>query len=344
MHLSKTIIYNWLTTNDKTELIELWSLADRVRREGVGDAIHLRGLLEISNYCCRKCRYCGINGVNKKIERYRLTEEEILSGAKQAFRLGYGTVVLQGGEDYGISALWLSEIIKKIKAATPLAVTLSLGERSNSDLAAWKKAGADRYLLRFETSDKKLYNYIHPPLKYGDRGRSRIAILNELKELNYEVGSGIMVGIPGQTHESLVEDLQIFIAMDFDMIGIGPYLPHPDTFLGKKYSLDSQDLLNNELNAYKMIALTRILCPDINMPSTTALATANTKNGYALGLQRGANVIMPNLTPINYRSKYLIYPAKSCINQDLTNQHQNVIKMITDLKRTVGKGQGPRKK
>jgi biotin synthase len=300
---------------DPQRLEELWRRADEARQRGVGDEVHLRGLLEISNSCARDCLYCGLRASNRKLTRYRLTDEEILAGARQAAEYGYGTVVLQAGEDYGLGAEALAAVIRRIKALTPLAVTLSLGERPDADLLLWRQAGADRYLLRFETSNRALYQRIHPPL--AGRTSDRPAILRHLRELGYEIGGGVMIGIPGQTYEDLADDLSLFARLDLDMIGVGPFLPHPETPLGAgEASLrapEGEQAPATELMTYKVVALARLACPRANIPSTTALATLNTSQGRELGLQRGANVVMPNLTPVKYRALYEIYPGKACI-------------------------------
>jgi biotin synthase len=225
-------------------------------------------------------------------------------------RFGYGTVVLQSGEDYGVTAGWMASVVRRIKSETPLAVTLSLGERPEEDLAAWREAGADRYLLRFETSDRTLYESVHPGL--GGRTSDRIAILKQLRRLGYEVGSGIMVGLPGQTYQSVAGDIALFQALDLDMIGVGPFIPHPGTPLG---GVVDGPVPNSESMVWKVIALARILCPEANIPSTTALATINRESGRELALQRGANVVMPNLTPVRYRRHYEIYPNKACLHK-----------------------------
>ena len=233
--LDKTEILGWLRETNPERLEELWRRADETRRQHVGDAVHLRGLVEISNFCARQCAYCGLRAGNENLVRYRMLADEILAAAQQAVKFGYGTVVLQAGEDYGITADWLAEIIRQIKAETPLAVTLSLGERPDNELAAWREAGADRYLLRFETSDRNLFDEIHPPL--GNRECDRIAILRRLREFGFEVGSGIMVGIPGQTYASVANDIALFRELDLDMIGIGPFIPHPATPLGSGFKI-----------------------------------------------------------------------------------------------------------
>ncbi|HUX07934.1 MAG TPA: [FeFe] hydrogenase H-cluster radical SAM maturase HydE [Acidobacteriota bacterium] len=337
-------ILAWLRETDPGRLEVLWREADRVRSDNVDDEVHLRGLIEISNYCVRMCGYCGIRAANLEIERYRLSGDEIIECAREADGFGYGTVVLQSGEDYGIETGWLADVVSRIKAETGLAVTLSLGERPDEDLSAWRKAGADRFLLRFETSDHRLYELIHPSLP--GRKSDRFAILATLRSLGYEVGSGVMIGIPGQSYKSLANDIDLFRSLDLDMVGVGPYISHPGTPLGAgllPFALPPDEQVpSTELMAYKVVALTRLVCPQANIPSTTALATLNLESGRELGLMRGANVIMPNLTPPKYRSLYEIYPAKACLFESARECHFCVKRRIESIGRTVGKGPGPR--
>jgi biotin synthase len=266
---------------------------------------------------------------------------------------------MQAGEDYGITRDWLAGVVRRIKAETPLAVTLSMGERPEEDLAAWRAAGADRYLLRFETSDDELYELIHPALP--GRKSDRVAILRTLRRLGYEAGSGIMVGIPGQSYDSVAADIELFRTLDLDMIGIGPYIAHPATPLGKERASrgdaetqsgegmvrtlpPGQQIPNSELMVYKAVALTRLACPEANIPSTTALATLNKVNGRELGLMRGANIVMPNVTPVEYRALYEIYPAKACIHEDALACYGCLKARIVSLGREVGSGPGGRRR
>ncbi|HTJ00681.1 MAG TPA: [FeFe] hydrogenase H-cluster radical SAM maturase HydE [Dongiaceae bacterium] len=336
-------ILGWLREENPRRLEELWRRADATRREYVGDAVHLRGLVEISNHCVRQCAYCGLRADHRELIRYRMTAEEILAAAREAVSLGYGTVVLQGGEDPGLTSTGITDIIRQIKAETPLAVTLSLGERSETELAAWRTAGADRYLLRFETSDRALFDAIHPPL--GRQPCDRIALLRRLKALGYETGSGIMVGLPGQTYTSVADDILLFRDLDLDMIGIGPFIPHPTTPLGNSIPPESitDQIPNSEITVYKAVALTRLVRPDANIPATTALATINKHNGRELGLQRGANVFMPNLTPVKYRQLYEIYPAKACISETGATCGGCLATRIASIGRRVGRGTGGRR-
>lgn len=343
MTLSRQDILNWLRETDETRLQELWRRADQTRRRHVGEAVHLRGLVEISNHCVRRCGYCGLRRDHRDLPRYRMSHDEILDCARKARAYSYGTVVLQAGEDYGLTTEWVAELILLIKQHTGLAVTLSLGERSDEDLTTWKVAGADRYLLRFETSDGDLYERIHPSLP--GRRSDRFEILRTLGRLGYEVGSGVMIGIPGQTFESLAADIECFCDLDLDMIGVGPYIAHPDTPLASlPPAPKGQQVPNTEHMTYKVVALTRLVRPDANIPSTTALATLNRDSGRELGLMRGANVVMPNLTPIRYRSLYEIYPGKACINETAEQCNLCLTGRIESIGRLVGSGPGGRPK
>jgi biotin synthase len=337
-------IIQWLREEREDELTPLWQKADEIRRGHVGEEVHLRGLVEISNRCNRACHYCGLRAGNRGLRRYRMTAEEIMVCVNEAVEYGYGTVVMQSGEDEGISREWMEGIIRQIRRETPLAVTLSLGERAEADLDAWRKAGADRYLLRFETSNRELYERIHPPL--NGRRSDRLEILRMLTGMGYEVGSGVMIGIPGQTYEDLAADIELFRDLDLDMIGVGPYIPHPGTPLGSDLERlripAAEQVPATERMTYKVIALSRIVCPEANIPSTTALATLNLANGRELGLSRGANVVMPNLTPVAYRADYEIYPAKACIRETAAECRMCLSRRIVALGRSIGRGKGGR--
>lgn len=340
--MKKEQIIEWLKEADTARLGKLWALADDVRKKNVGDDVHLRGLVEISNYCIRRCGYCGLNAENTSIGRYRMTAEEIIGCADEAVKYGYGALVIQSGEDYGIKSQWMADVIGCIKSRTPLAITLSLGERTDEELVLWKKAGADRYLLRFETSNQQLYEKIHPSLP--GKKSDRFAMLCRLSQIGYEIGSGVMIGIPGQSYEDLADDIEWFSKLNLDMIGCGPYISHPQTQLGKEKDevedMQGQQVPNTEMMTYKVIALARIMCPLANIPSTTALATLNLENGRELGLSRGANIVMPNLTPVKYRSMYEIYPAKACINETAAQCHNCIKGRILSIGRTIGQGRG----
>jgi biotin synthase len=343
--LDRDAIRAWLTETDGAELDRLWRGADDVRRERVGDAVHLRGLVEISNYCVRHCTYCGIAACAGPLPRYRMTKDEILACARLGSGFGFGTVVLQGGEDPGVTGPFVAEVVRAIKDETGAAVTLSLGERREADLRLWRDAGADRYLLRFETTDPDLYRAIHPSLP--GTVSDRLAQLERLRDLGFEIGTGVMVGIPGQTWDTLANDIWTFRAYDMDMIGIGPYLPSPRTPLAGSLKDDlaaapGDQVPNDELTTLKAVALTRLVCPDTNIPSTTALSIMDPAAGRANGLTRGANVIMPNLTPPHYRVLYEIYPGKAAVHETADQLAENVFRLLASLGRTVGAGAGSR--
>jgi len=340
-------ILGWLRETDPVVLARLYALADETRRVHVGEAVHLRGLIEISNYCGRQCHYCGLRAT-RSMQRYRMTSDEILACAHQAVRLGFGTVVLQGGEDFGIQAEWMAQVIRRIKVETSLAVTLSLGERYLDELRLWREAGADRYLLRFETSDPVLYAAIHPPRLASAKESSpldRIDQLRAMRTLGYEIGSGVMAGIPGQTYEMLARDIELFAELDLDMVGIGPFLAHPETPLGASDvpTAAPDQVPSSEEMVLKTVALTRLVCPEANLPATTALATINTVDGREHGLESGGNVFMPILTPSPYRQMYEIYPGKACVDEDATQCNHCLRGRITRLGRFVGDGPGGRR-
>ena len=335
-------LLGWLRETDERRLEELWRRADDVRRAEAGDEVHLRGLIEISNVCARECLYCGVRAGNAGVTRYRMTADEIVACARTAVEFGYGTVVLQAGEDPKLGGDWTAELIRRIKAETGAAITLSLGERTRAEWEAWKAAGADRYLLRFETSNRALFERIHPRRK-GAAPADRITLLRELRDIGFEIGGGVMIGIPGQSYEDLARDVELFAELDLDMIGVGPYLPHPDTPMGRGECpalAAERQAPNSELMTYKMVALARLACPRSNIPSTTALATVNRESGRELGLQRGANVIMPNVTPPKNRRCYEIYPGKVCFEEDSAAYDALIKEQIRRLGRAIGRGRG----
>lgn len=313
--LDKTDIINLLNLSDPRELDKLYNKADEVRKKHKGDEVHMRGIIELSNYCARWCVYCGLNAGNTKLERYRMSVDEIVTTSKRAFSLGYKTVVLQSGEDNYYTIDLIEEIIRLIKKETSLIITLSLGERSEEEYQRMKQAGADRYLLKHETSNKELYKKLHPDMNY----ENRINCLKTLKKLGFETGSGIMIGMPGQSIESIADDILLFKELNIDMIGMGPYITNPITPLYEEFVktgyFTADCKINIEEMVYKVIATTRLVNKTAHIPATTALATTNPAHGRELALNRGANVVMPNVTDIKYRKLYEIYPAKACINE-----------------------------
>ena len=278
----------------------LFALAQQTAQKSFGKRIFVRGLIEFTNYCKNDCYYCGIRRSNNNAARYRLTQEEILECCRAGYWLGFRTFVLQGGEDYFYSDDDIAAIVRAIKAQHPdCAVTLSIGERSRETYALWKKAGADRYLLRHETADFAHYAKLHPAeLSAANRQQC----LYTLKELGYQAGAGFMVGSPYQTAENLADDLMFLQKLRPQMIGIGPFIPHHDTPF-KNEPAGSVEL------TLVLLAVLRLLFPHVLLPATTALGTL-APGGRLLGIKAGANVIMPNLSPQNVRGKYLLYDNK----------------------------------
>ena len=278
----------------------LFALAQKTAQKSFGRQIFVRGLIEFTNYCKNDCYYCGIRRSNKNAARYRLTQEEILECCHAGYGLGFRTFVLQGGEDYFYRDEDIAAIVRAIKAQHPdCAVTLSIGERSRETYALWKKAGADRYLLRHETADCAHYAKLHPAEL---NAKNRQNCLYTLKELGYQAGAGFMVGSPYQTAENLADDLMFLQKLRPQMIGIGPFIPHHDTPF-KDEPAGSVEL------TLVLLAVLRLLFPHVLLPATTALGTL-APGGRLFGIKAGANVIMPNLSPQNVRGKYLLYDNK----------------------------------
>jgi len=278
---------------------ELFAAADKVRKEQVGDEIFLRGIIEFSNHCERNCLYCGLRKGNASLSRYRMSENEIIATAEQIKKTGVPTVVLQSGEDSFYSQDIICRLIERIQKETDLIITLSIGECALNDYKAFQQAGANRYLLKHETSSLELYRYLRP----GCEWENRLQCLRRLKELGFETGTGNMVGLPGQTPEILADDLLVMKYLDADMLGIGPFIAHPDTPLA---GIDNDDI---ELTL-RVLALARLITRNTNIPATTALATLHPQ-GRLLALQAGANVVMPDFTPEIYKTRYDIYPGRT---------------------------------
>lgn len=282
------------------------ALAKKIREEHFGNQIYVRGLIEFTNYCKNDCYYCGIRRSNRNAERYRLTMEQILECTDTGYELGFRTFVLQGGEDGYYTDERLEEIIKAIKEKHPdCALTLSLGERSRKSYELFYQAGADRYLLRHETADANHYQRLHPEeMSY----QHRMNCLKELKDIGYQVGCGFMVGSPGQTEETLAEDMLFIQEFQPHMVGIGPFVPHHETPFGREPGGTVEDTLY-------LLSLIRILEPTVLLPATTALGTIDPR-GREKGILAGANVVMPNLSPTNVRKKYELYDNKICTGDE----------------------------
>lgn len=327
-NLNKDEIVELLANHEINE--ELFKAADRVREKYVGNEVHLRGLIEFSNICSKNCFYCGLRRDNKNIKRYRLEPEIIIDFATKAASYGYKTFVLQSGEGNLYTLEEMLHIISEMKKLD-VAITLSIGEKTEEEYRAYKKAGADRFLLRVETTDKELYQKLHPDMSH----ENRINCLKTIKKFGYETGTGCLIGLPEQTLESLADDILFFKELGADMIGVGPFIPNEDTPLSNE-SGGSFEL------ALKVMAITRLLLPDINIPATTAMETLNPQ-GRLIALQSGANVVMPNVTEGEYRDLYKLYPGKICINDTPVHCRSCITGKIQSIGRTVSKDYGFRK-
>jgi biotin synthase len=295
---------------------KLFAKAAEIKRQYVGNYVYFRGLIEYSNICSKNCYYCGIRSGNVKTERYRLTGQEVLEAAQFAYREGYASLVLQSGEvNTPQFVAKITELLQQINQATDhkLGITLSLGEQTRDTYLQWREAGARRYLLRIETSNSELYGKIHPQDSKHDYNQ-RLDAIKLLRETGYQVGTGVMIGLPFQTLDDLAGDLLFFRDYDIDMIGMGPYIEHEDTPL---YQYENRLLpLTERFDlSLKMVAILRIMMKDINIAATTAMQTID-ETGREKALRVGANVMMPNLTPMKYRENYLLYQNKPCLNED----------------------------
>jgi biotin synthase len=317
-----------LSQEDEERVSRIIAAADEVRNRFCGDEVHIRALIEFSNYCRNDCLYCGLRKSNREVQRYRMTPDEIVDTAISIAKKGIGTVVLQSGEDMSFTGEIIADIIRRIKAAADVAITLSLGERIYEDYALWKEAGADRYLLRHETANPELFAKIHPDSTL----ENRLGCLLELKRLGYQIGAGSMVGIPGQTIDDMALDIILLKDLEVDMAGIGPFIPHPNTPFGEA----EQGSLDMTL---KMVALARIVTRDALIPATTATGTVD-EFGREKALMAGANVVMPNHTPLTYRVNYEIYPNKRCITEDPEMCGPCLTARILSIGRKVATGKG----
>lgn len=296
--------------------LKLFEKAKATKAEYVGKKVYFRGLIEYSNYCRKNCYYCGIRAGNSKYIRYRMEDSEVLEAVRYAHENRYASIVIQSGEQTSkVFAAKIRSLLRRIYEMTDgtLHVTLSLGEQSEETYRQWFEAGAHRYLLRIEVSNPQLYAKLHPANKSHDYER-RLEALRTLRRVGYQVGTGVMIGLPYQTVSDLADDLMFFRDFDIDMAGMGPYIEHTDTPL---YSLRDQlpPLKERFDMALKMVAILRIMMKDINIAATTAMQTIDPQ-GREKALMVGANVIMPNLTPVKYRQDYLLYENKPCIDEE----------------------------
>lgn len=311
----KDVVY-LLNIKSEDELKALQEKAYQITTEKIGNDVFYRGIVEFSNICILNCDYCGIRRGNNTLDRFMLTKKEVVDAAMWSAQMGYGSCVLQSGErkDKKFTE-FVIECVKEIKKNTiseklpeGLGITLSVGEQTKETYQKFFDAGAHRYLLRVETTDEKLFNKIHPEKQTL---QSRIKSLEFLKEVGFQTGTGIMIGLPEQSLESIAKDILFFKDFDIDMVGMGPYINHPDTPMYELGMMDKDDLLKLSLKA---IAAVRLIMPEVNIASTTALQ-ALFPQGREMGIKHGANIIMPNLTPVEFREKYKLYDGKPCMDE-----------------------------
>ncbi|MBR2472805.1 MAG: [Clostridia bacterium] len=308
--------------------------ADAVRRRVYGNKVFIRGLIEVSNICKNDCFYCGIRASNKNCDRYRISADEIIECAREGYKLGFRTFVLQGGEDGYFTDERVEDIIKRIKAEMPdCAVTLSLGERSKDSYQRLFDAGADRYLLRHETADSGHYGKLHPSELSLE---NRMNCLRALREIGYQVGCGFMVGSPYQTNEHIAKDLKFIEEFQPDMCGIGPFIPHKDTPFAE-FSAGTA-----EFTCY-LLSIVRLICPEVLLPATTALGSIK-EGGREEGSQAGANVVMPNLSPKSVREKYMLYNNKLSSGDEAAEAVRELDKKIRSVGYEIVTDRGDRRK
>lgn len=313
---------------EEKEAEYLFEAADRVRKEYCGEEIHIRGIIEFSNYCRCRCLYCGLTCENDEATRYRMSVQEIIDNAKEAYEAGYKTLVLQSGEDLWYTKEKITEIVKGIKALGDIAITLSIGERDYEGYKEWREAGADRFLIKHETANEELYNKLHPHSNF----KNRIQCQKWLKELGYQLGSGFMIGLPGQDTETIAKDILLLKELDVDMSGIGPYISHPQTKLSGKDN-------GSTFMTMKAVALARIIVKKVHLPATTALGVMNSKHKDRV-FSTGANVIMLKVEPYKYRRLYEIYPKPMGKEKSIKEERENLENYIKSLGRVISEHRG----
>jgi biotin synthase len=326
--LTRDEIIFLLSLTDKNDIESLFRRADEVRMQYCGDEVHLRGIIEISNYCDQNCFYCGLREENYTLTRYRMPTDEIIETATLINNLGIHTIVLQSGEDHILDTDLIAYLIYTIKQKTDVAITLSLGERGFDEYRTWKIAGADRYLLKHETANPKLYAAYHHKQKLSDR----IAHLKFLKIIGYQIGSGNMIGLPMQTIDDIADDILLCQELDLDMAAFGPFIPSPHT----PYQLKKPGSVELTL---KTMAAARLVLKNAHIPATTALATLD-EEGRVKGLNVGANVVMPDFTPNPYRDQYQIYPDRKCVSNDTSKLHPTLQRQLELIGRRISTARG----
>jgi len=333
MRPNRQELIEMLSLKKKDEIEALYKRAYEVKKQYVGTKVYLRGLIELSNICTRNCYYCGIRKDNHLLERYYIDKEEVLKEAKWCFEQHYGSLTIQAGERSDKSWIdYIEELIKEIKTLTDgkMGITLSLGEQSEETYRRWFEAGAHRYLLRIETSNPELYKSLHPAEHSFE---NRLECIRNLKKIGYQVGSGVMIGLPNQTVEDLADDILFFYDEDIDMIGMGPFIPHHQTPMA--YLLATFHPEEALEQALKMIAATRIALKDVNIASTTALQALHPK-GRELGLLAGANVLMPNITDTRFREGYQLYEGKPGLNENALAIRKALEESIYSIGESIG--------
>ncbi len=334
-HITKSDLIDFLSLEDKSDIELLYKKAYDVKSKNVGNKVYFRGIIEFSNLCSKDCFYCGIRKSNTSIDRFTMEREEVITAAKWAYEAGYGSIVLQSGERSDSNFTdFIEDLLTVIKKETnnKLGITLSLGEQSEETLSRWYAAGGHRYLLRIETTNPSLYQTIHPE---DHSYNARIECIETLKKLGYQTGTGVMIGLPGQTIEDLANDIIFFKDRDIDMIGMGPFIPHHETPMAESIA-NFADIKEKQLElALKMIAAVRIYLKDVNIASTTALQALN-HSGREMGLQAGANIIMPNVTDTKYREKYQLYDDKPCMDENSTMCKACLGNRVKSVGETIG--------
>lgn len=317
---------------------ELFEYAYQIKSKYVGTQVYFRGLIELSNICSRDCYYCGIRKSNQNLDRFKLSKDEILEAAIWSYKANYGSVVLQGGERSDKSFVdFIEEILQEIKAETKgeIGITLSLGEQTEDTYRRWFEAGAHRYLLRIESSNKDIYNRIHPKT---DSFENRLNCIKLLRKVGYQTGTGVMIGLPGQTIEDIAKDIFFYKENDIDMIGMGPFIPHHDTPMANDLG-DFDKIAKDQFElALRTIAVTRILLKDVNIASSTALQALDSK-GREKGLMAGANIIMPNVTDTKYRRGYQLYDGKPGLDENCISSRNTLENSIESAGESVGYNQ-----
>jgi biotin synthase len=317
-----------LSLSEPEDLERLFHRADEVRRREVGDVVHMRGIIEISNHCACNCLYCGLRAGNRELERYSISVDEIVERALEVAALPIGTIVIQSGEGTPHSAEEIADAIRRIKAAADVAITLSLGQHPDAAYRLWLDAGADRYLLKHETANRELFSYLKPDTDFDER----IACLRALREIGFQVGSGNMIGLPGQAIADIADDILLCRDLASDMCTFGPFIPSPYTPLA--------DAATGTVGlSLKTLAVARIVLRDAHIPANTALGTID-PTARARSFHCGTNVIMPNFTPLRFRRNYKIYPKQMPEQEDLRRSYDETVALIRSQGRIPGTGKG----